>query len=226
MTAREVLRQAARLPGLGRVAPVVKDFAVNAGVLSYRPPAWEEADIEAHYASGAFDYFADLEEMPRYGILLGYLTFFCQRPRIIDVGCGAGLLRRRIGTVDFEAYLGIDPAPSSIEAAAPLADERTSFVVGDLLRTDVGTYEVAVLNEVLYMAPDPPAVLDRLFQVIEPGGLLLTSMMRHPGDRQLWKEIDARFEPVDAVRVRHETNTVARGGWRMAAHRRTEGRRP
>lgn len=220
MTARDVVHRAAGLPLLRRAAPTVKDLAVNAGLMSYRPPAWDHDDIDAHYVSGAFDYFAGRDEMPRYGILLGYLTYFGGRPRIIDVGCGAGLLRRRIGGGEFESYLGIDPAASSIEAAAGLADERTAFVVGDVLTTDVGTHDVAFLNEVLYMVPDPSAVLDRLVEVIEPGGLLLTSMMRHPGDRRLWAEIDARFEPLDAVRVRHETNAVATRGWRMAAHRR------
>lgn len=220
MSVRGGIHRAAQLPGLRRVAPAVKDLAVNRGLLSYKPMAWQNDDVEAHYESGAFDYFDDLDETSRYGIILGYLTYFGGRPRILDVGCGTGLLRRRLGGLSFESYLGIDPAEASIRIAAELADERTSFIAGDILTTEVGTHDIAVLNEVLYMAPDPLVILDRLGEVLEPGALLFTSMMRHPGDRRLWAEIDARFQPVDAVVVRHESNPVARRGWRMAAHRR------
>lgn len=66
------------------------------------------------------------------------------------------------------------------------------------------------------MAPDPVAILDRVRDVLEPGPVLLTSMIRHSGDRRLWAEIDARFEPVDAVLIRHESNQIAR---RAMAHR-------
>lgn len=220
MSARDRLHRLGRLPGLRRVAPAVKDLAVTGGLMSYKPMAWQNDDVEVHYESGAFDYFGGLDETPRYGIMLGYLTYFGGCPQILDVGCGTGLLRRRLGGVDFESYVGIDPAEASISAARELTDDRTHFVVGDILTTEVGRHDVAILNEILYMAPDPLAILDRLLDVLEPSALLLTSMMRHPGDKQLWAEIDARFLPIDAVTVRNESNQVARRGWRMTAHRR------
>jgi 2-polyprenyl-6-hydroxyphenyl methylase/3-demethylubiquinone-9 3-methyltransferase len=93
-------------------------------------------------------------------------------------------------------------------------------VLGDAATLDLPDSDVVVLNEVLYYFDDAGAVLDRVSRCLRPGGRVLTSMWRHPGDRQLWHMVDAHFQLLDRVEVRSERNRLARRGWLMACHAR------
>ncbi len=53
---------------------------------TYRTVDWEEA-----YASGRWDYLADIGELPRYGIVAEYLHKLIGRGRLLDAGCGEAI---------------------------------------------------------------------------------------------------------------------------------------
>jgi 2-polyprenyl-3-methyl-5-hydroxy-6-metoxy-1,4-benzoquinol methylase len=187
--------------------------------MDYRPLAWTEDQWHENYADHHADSHGALDEAARYGVLLAYLGFHGGTPTVLDVGCGAGVLRRRLGTVPFSSYLGVDPTAAAIDQARELEDERTSFRVADPMVDDVGRHDVVVCNEVLYFAPDPEQLVDRLGSLAHPGGLLLTSIWRHPGDTVLWGWIDDRYELLDRVAVRNPRNRFAPRGWQVACHR-------
>ena len=195
-------------------------LGVRLGVLPYQPTTWSEDSWNERYSTGVLDYFGDLNELPRYSILVGYVSYFGGEPDILDVGCGQGLLRHRLEGVPFNRYVGIDPTASAIELASRMADERTEFLVGDPLVTDLGRFDRIVCNEVLYMVPDPGALLDRISGLLRPDGLVLTSIWRHDGDQRLWAMVDERFEMVDTVEAHNPANPVGPRGWRLACHRR------
>lgn len=216
MDARTVGATVRRAVARGRAA------GLRRGWLRYRTEPWTADEWRVGYTSGHLDYFGGMDELPRYSLLIGYLIFLGGTPEILDVGCGQGLLRARLDGFGFRRYVGIDPAPAAIEQAAVLADERTEFSVGDVTdtRISLGTFDVVVCNEVLSVAADPVAVLDRVRTVLRPGGHLLTSTWRHPGDDQLLRLVDERFTAVDAVDARNPANPIALHGWRVSCHRR------
>jgi 2-polyprenyl-3-methyl-5-hydroxy-6-metoxy-1,4-benzoquinol methylase len=135
------------------------------------------------------------------------------------VGCGSGLLRARMAGVPFAAYTGVDPTAAAIDQAAPLADERTTFRRADPLHDDLGRHDVVVCNEVLYFSARPERLVERLGEAVAPGGHLLTSIWRHPGDTTLWRWIDERYERLDRVALRNPGNGFAPRGWQVACHR-------
>jgi 2-polyprenyl-6-hydroxyphenyl methylase/3-demethylubiquinone-9 3-methyltransferase len=202
------------------IARRTRDWALDRRLLRYRPERHHDGHFAHGHSSGAFEYYADLDELPRYSVLLGYLTFFGGAPDIVDVGCGRGLLRARLAPEQFSRYVGIDLAAPAIDAARHLENGRTRFVLGDAATLDLPDSDVVVLNEVLYYFDDAGAVLDRVSRCLRPGGRVLTSMWRHPGDRQLWHMVDAHFQLLDRVEVRSERNRLARRGWLMACHAR------
>jgi len=77
-----------------------------------------------------------------------------------------------------------------------------------------------VCNEVLSVAPDPDQLLATVRSVLRPGGHLLTSTWRHPGDQQLLRLVDRRFTRLDTVDARNPANAIATRGWRVTLHRR------
>ena len=214
-----VARRAQSVPALRVAAMQLTSLALRAGVMPYRPAAyvgepWGESDVSD------LDYIGDIGEVFRYSLLLGYITYFGGRPHILDVGCGKGHLRQRMAGTEFGLYVGVDPSPVAIDAARRLADDRTSFVVGDVAAVDITGFDVVVSNEVLYYLPDPERFLDRVRAGLPPKGLLLTSMWRHGVDDYLWRLVDDRFERLDMVEVRNPASRIARRGWRVACHRR------
>jgi 2-polyprenyl-3-methyl-5-hydroxy-6-metoxy-1,4-benzoquinol methylase len=196
----------------------LRGWGVALRVLPYRPATWTAEEWRHGYEGGGLDYFGELAELGRYSMIVGYLANLGGRPRVLDVGCGSGVLRSRLALVPFERYVGVDPTAAAIDLARRWEDDRTSFVVSDFLAAELPRFDVVVANEVLTMVPDAPATVDRIAGVVRPGGHVVTSIARHPGDVFLWRLLDARFRPIDAVTVRNEANRVATAGWRVACH--------
>ncbi len=66
------------------------------------------------YRSGAYDFVESLDLAPRMAVLAGYVRHLGLE-RILDLGCGRGLL---LGHLDRDiTYLGLDISPSAVEAA-------------------------------------------------------------------------------------------------------------
>jgi 2-polyprenyl-6-hydroxyphenyl methylase/3-demethylubiquinone-9 3-methyltransferase len=219
-TAATGLNPLSRLNRLNRtVRTTARDLGIRAGVLPYRPLIWTADRWADSYTSGGTDAYGSLDELGRYGVLLGYLSWLGPGITVLDVGCGAGLLRARMAGVPFAAYLGVDPTPGAISQAEVLADERTTFRHADPLHDDLGQFDVVVCNEVLYFAREPERLVERVGAALRPGGHLLTSIWRHPGDTILWRWIDERYERLDRVSLRNPLNQFAPRGWRVACHR-------
>jgi len=214
------VRRLANVPGVRAAVGQVRDVGLRTGLLRYRPWVWTDDRWQESYRSGSLAYFGDVTELARYSLLAGYLRSFAAAPSVLDIGCGNGLFRRALPSDAFSTYLGIDPTPSAIAGADPLTDDRTAFVAGDPLTFELAPADVVVCNEVISVVPDPQALVARVHELVVPGGLLLTSIWRHPGDRQLWRMVDERFEQLDAVTARNVANPLNRRGWRVACHRR------
>lgn len=201
-----------------RAAQQALAVGVGSGLRRYRPERWSAEDFERVYASGQFDYFSEPYELPRYNVLLGYLRMYPGRPTVLDIGCGTGLLRQLLTSEDFTTYSGIDISAEAITRTSCLTDGRTSFRLGDALTSQLPRADVVVLNEVLYYASGPGALLERVASLVNPGGFVLASIYRHGGDRALWRLLDETFERVAASRVRPEGNPYNRRGFRVSWH--------
>jgi 2-polyprenyl-3-methyl-5-hydroxy-6-metoxy-1,4-benzoquinol methylase len=211
----------APLPRPARARSVARRLRHRMAALSpvHHQERWSPEKWRLHYASGRFDYMADLLELPRYSILAGYVGFLHERPSVLDVGCGQGLLRRRLADTAFSRYLGIDPTEAAIELARPLADERTEFRVTTTADPSLEPHDVVVLNEVLYMVPDPHAVLRESARLTAAGGHVLISCWRHRRDEQLWRSFSRHLDLLDVTEVANPASEIAPRGWRVAVYR-------
>jgi 2-polyprenyl-6-hydroxyphenyl methylase/3-demethylubiquinone-9 3-methyltransferase len=99
-------------------------------------------------------------------------------PRILDLGCGGGLLAEdltSLGTV-----LGLDPSLPSIAAAAAHAranDREVRYVaaVGEAIPLADEAVDVVVCSEVLEHVDDPDRVVAEAARVLRSGGLFIYS---------------------------------------------------
>lgn len=190
------------------------------GIAPYRPHHVPSADQwESQYTAGGWDYLGSISEAARFGVLASYVRAQSDGV-VVDMGCGAGLLRGHLEGIPFRSYLGVDPTAAAIRHAAERwsEDERTSFLVADPLLAELPPADIVILSEVLYMVPDPEALMDRAWEVLRPRGNALISIWHHPGDRALWRMLRRRFRPQDEVVLRA---AGSRGGgctWRIGCY--------
>ncbi|MFC8515567.1 class I SAM-dependent methyltransferase [Streptomyces sp. NPDC057257] len=95
--------------------------------------------------------------------------------RLLDVGCGTGIVTRRLLRPD-RTVLGVDRSPGMLGVAARRV--AGGVVCGDATRLPVATDSVdaVVLVWLLHLLPDPAAVLAEAARVLRPGGRLITTV--------------------------------------------------
>lgn len=202
---------------LSRLRRVARDLGVRWKLIRYRRP-WvlDAQDWDREYRSGKLDYYGNFNERGRYGVLQSYLSARQGPVRLLDFGCGVGILRERIAHLDIAEYVGIDPSAQAIATAEASRGARERFMAAELPDPSLGLFDAIVCNEVLYYVEDLPAALRRLKAALAPGGWLLTSVVRHPGDIALHRALEAEFELLDAVFVKRLT--PPRNGWTVSCY--------
>ncbi|UXY16084.1 methyltransferase domain-containing protein [Chitiniphilus purpureus] len=127
--------------------------------------------------------------------------------RVLDVGCGTGLLAEHVAGLVGPAgrVVGIDPLSLRIELARQHRREpgNLTFAVGNAYALDVfepEAFDVVYLNAVLHWLADKPQALAQIRQVLRPGGRIgiATGSREHPGALQRVRHAVLSQPPYDA----------------------------
>jgi 2-polyprenyl-6-hydroxyphenyl methylase / 3-demethylubiquinone-9 3-methyltransferase len=97
--------------------------------------------------------------------------------RVLDVGCGAGLLTEPLARLG-GAVTGVDAAPENVAAARAHAAGQglaIDYVAGDIAALDLGRFDLITSMEVIEHVTDPSAFIDALAAQLAPGGLMILS---------------------------------------------------
>jgi ubiquinone/menaquinone biosynthesis C-methylase UbiE len=98
--------------------------------------------------------------------------------RVLDVGCGTGILATRIGEDGRGArVVGCDLSMGMLRRAA--ARVRGAWVQGDALRLPLrdGALDAVISTQAFHFLPDRRAALAEFHRVLRPGGLLVIAMI-------------------------------------------------
>jgi ubiquinone/menaquinone biosynthesis C-methylase UbiE len=120
--------------------------------------------------------------------------------RVLDIGCGTGLLAAYVaGLVQPDGWVdAIDPLPLRVELAGHKRTDNLRLGVGraeDLSRFARNSFDVVYLNSVMHWLPDKTTVLAEIQRVLRPGGKL--------GFTIATQEQPHSFEAVRARALRH-----------------------
>lgn len=146
-----------------------------------RVPETSREEWDEQFRSGHWDYLAARPERARYAeirdriLAAGAMT-------VLDVGCGSGVLRDCLSEAFTGHYVGVDWSHEALARRGHRPGE--TLVCADASQLPLrGTFDVAVLSEVLYYLDEPVAAVDRMLSLVAPGGQLLISLYQPPADR-------------------------------------------
>lgn len=118
--------------------------------------------------------------------------------KILDVGCGTGVLAGRLAAAGYEVT-GVDPSAGMLEHVSQ-SGAGVEAVLGDAteLPFDDGTFDLTMCVAVMHHVADPEAVhrsLGEMVRVTRPGGLVL--VWDHNPRNPYWKNLMARVPQDD-----------------------------
>jgi 2-polyprenyl-6-hydroxyphenyl methylase/3-demethylubiquinone-9 3-methyltransferase len=121
------------------------------------------------------------EEMVRHFSLAGSGMHPLHGLRVLDVGCGGGLVCEPLARMG-AGVTGLDPSPETVEAALRHAAGQgldIDYRVGRVedLVGEACTFDAVVCLEVVEHVPDPGAFLKTCAGLVRPGGLMLLSTL-------------------------------------------------
>ena len=140
------------------------------GDLPQSAAVWDQ-----QYGDGRWDYLANPGERARFAVIVGLLTV-TPDPAVLDVGCGDGVLYRRMRPYGCARFVGVDMSRVAVEKAAATAGPEAQFVAADASAyRPEGLFDAIVFNEMLYYLHEPIAEVRRYAGALAPGGRLIVS---------------------------------------------------
>lgn len=106
--------------------------------------------------------------------------------RILDVGCGNGVISRHLGRLGFNV-LGIDVSEKTIEKARsidPMANVQFQTKSAEQLVASGERYDAVICSEVLEHLSDPGKLLKVLYQTLTDTGKLIVTVPNGKGPRE------------------------------------------
>ncbi|MFQ5801485.1 MAG: class I SAM-dependent methyltransferase [Candidatus Methylomirabilales bacterium] len=135
-----------------------------------------------------------------YSCLLG---LFPPAGRILDVGCGDGLLLFLLSLEpesQARTHAGIDPDKDKISVARRARIDNAEFHLGEVSTLPSDAYDCVAIIDVLYLLPKSQwaEFLENSVRVLRKSGLLI---VKEIADKPRWKSWFAYIEEILAIRV-------------------------
>lgn len=161
------------------------------------------------------------EELP-VAQLLKHAGRFSDQTRLLEIGVGTGRMALPLAE-HVGAIYGVDISAAMLERLhAKQGDEPIYTVQGDALRLPIQTDSVdaALVVHVFHLVSNWQAVIDELWRVLKPGGVLLSGWNEYGFDVffEAWDRATNGANHVRMNREQYESHLVE-GGWlRQAEH--------
>lgn len=166
---------------------------------------WDES-----YQAGNWDRLHALEEFAHNAVVAGYCNAIHQPEglRILDVGCGEGLLLNFLDKSCVEKYLGIDISEVAVARAMSRSSDTICFTAMNIEEAEPSdTYSIIVVNECAYYFRNINSTMSRMRKRLQDNGHIIVSMYLSRQTEALWKAIGAELKEIDAIEVKNAKGT-------------------
>lgn len=160
------------------------------------------------YSEGRWENLKQPEEDARFAAVADFLRQYARSGRVLEIGCGEALLQRRMGSMPFERWVGVDVSDVAIARAQAYASETVQYVAADMVTYQPdGAFDAILFTESIYYVPACDRLLERYAQFLAPGGVFIISIFSDGRSERVWREIHANTERVEGTTVVNERGT-------------------
>ena len=168
---------------------------------------------ENQYEEGRWKRLDNIDELARYNIITGYYDYylsegFLDNRNLLDVGCGHGILQKKLNRIGYSSYTGLDISEKAIIKASENSDKSTSFFQQDLESYNTTKkFDFIIFNEVLVYVKSPSSIIRRYTNYLSKNGIIIISEYcdKTMDKEHSWNVIDEAFSPNDAIKLIHES---------------------
>lgn len=155
--------------------------------------------------------------------------------RVLDVGCGTGVLSQAIAQIAPDArVLGVDMSAPYVALARQNLGDIAEFLVGDACQLQLpdSSFDRVLSLLMLHFVPDPARAIAEMRRVCRPGGVVAAAVWDAGGGyvaNRIFFDTAAMVDPnAEARRARNYTRPMTRPGqlidaWRDAGLEDVEG---
>ncbi len=168
--------------------------------------ATQLANIEFHrrlapqYAQQPFFQPANRQ---RVRALLCELAKSTPAKRLLDVGCGTGLILDLANDL-FEELYGIDISPEMLGKVTPRPNVKTQLATAEAMPFLDGTFDMVTAYSVLHHIEDPGRVFGEVRRTLKPGGVFYADESPSQHYRDALVALNPKSPMTDAVRRQRE----------------------
>jgi 2-polyprenyl-3-methyl-5-hydroxy-6-metoxy-1,4-benzoquinol methylase len=174
--------------------------------------------LNTEYARGDWDYLRSLHELSRFSVVAGYCHYFHPGGKILEVGCGEGILQERLCSSNYERFVGVDISDEAVRRASKKQDEKTVFVREDAaIYTPDDQFDVIIFNESLEYFRDPLGIVQRYAHFLDQTGVFIVSMyvgIDTVRTKRIWKQLENVYTP----RAETTVSTQSEYSWIIKAY--------
>jgi len=163
---------------------------------------WEDQFSGKHW-----DYLFSKPESQHYQAIVSLYEQFGKKGKILDVGCGQGVLYQYLNEKFGQDlnYLGIDISEAAIKKATAL------FPTGNFKQLDFDKqalfekFDIIIFNETLYYFTKPLDTVESCTaNNLNANGSIIISMCDLPGHKVIWKGLKEKYEFLSFQEVQNE----------------------
>jgi 2-polyprenyl-3-methyl-5-hydroxy-6-metoxy-1,4-benzoquinol methylase len=174
----------------------------------------DKARWDLRFKNG-WSYLENIEELPRFSIIAGYVRFLKTNPDVLEMGCAEGVQAARTGKDAYCSWLGTDVSPTATDSANQrFGDEKTTFAPADMndFETDK-KFDLIIINEAIYyLTPIKEKMLNKYIPMLKPDGMMIISMNtgRNTDHETRWGILSEIFDLIDSTYTE-----TSKGGWNI-----------
>jgi 2-polyprenyl-3-methyl-5-hydroxy-6-metoxy-1,4-benzoquinol methylase len=116
-------------------------------------------------------------QAPRYREIARLVELYGDKGKILDVGCGEGVLLDYLNLANVSQYTGIEASATAIGGVVlTRSQDKVERLTAEQYQPCPSSWDVVVLNEMLYYLRDPAAIIDKFAKGLTKNGVLLISI--------------------------------------------------
>jgi len=135
-----------------------------------------------------------------------------RKKRIVDVGCGTGILFSRLDSNTYTKYVGIDISRQAINQFDKIKNDKTKLLQSDLesFRSNE-KFDIIIFCESLSYSKNPQKILNKYAKYLSKKGKIIISIFEEDRTVKFWEYIPRNFQLIDATKLQNNNDS----SWRI-----------